>query len=115
MTKTERRIEFFRRYCLFFLAAHMEGIRILPYTFHRSQTEQDRLYADGKTKVKKSKHKDWMAIDGAVYNKDDGSLEWNGRDERYKRLHDLAETLGLETGYKWLSKDSNHTQWHNRK
>lgn len=114
MTKNAKRIEFFRRYCTLVILAASEGIHVMPYSFHRNDMEQKRLYKEGKSYLdgvkKRSKHQDWLAIDAVVVNKD-GSLCWNGADERYKRLYELAKVSKLETGFAWAMKDSNHTQW----
>ena len=114
MTKTEKRISFFRRYCTFYLLALHEGIEILPYSFHRTEKQQHELYKAGKSKndgrKKRSFHQDRLAIDGVIVN-EDGTLEWNGHDVRYKRLSEIADFVGLKTGYNWQLKDSNHTQW----
>lgn len=114
MTKTEKRIEFMRRYSTFLLLAANEGIKLLPYSWHRTDEEQYRLYMEGKSKCdgkkKRSLHQDRLAIDNAVMNAD-GSLEWNGADARYGRLDEIADFVGLETGFKWHHKDSVHIQW----
>lgn len=114
MNSTERRTEFMRRYAIFYMIAASEGIRLLPYSFYRTAKEQYKLYMKGKSKrdgkTKISMHQKWLAIDNSVIN-DDSSLCWNGADARYSRLNKIAKLVGLETGYEWHVKDSNHVQW----
>jgi len=103
-----------RRYCTFLLLAANEGIKLLPYSWHRTDEEQHELYMQGKSgrdgKKKRSLHQDRLAVDNVVVN-DDGSLEWNGSDARYKRLAEIADFVGLETGFGWHQRDSVHVQW----
>jgi len=112
MNNTEKRIEFFRRYCHFYLVARLHGIELLPYCFHRSRADQHHLYLKGLSKCdglsKDSNHQHWLAIDAVVVNKD-GSLCWDGSDDRYKTLATIAESVGLATGFEY--NDANHTEW----
>jgi peptidoglycan L-alanyl-D-glutamate endopeptidase CwlK len=95
------------------MIAASKGIQLLPHSFHRTTEEQEKLFADGKSQLdgvaKRSKHQDWLAIDSVIVNKD-GSLCWDGEDQRYQELRDIAKIVGLETGFDWSFKDSTHTQ-----
>ena len=112
MNQTEKRIEFFYRYCLFFLEAHHRGIKLCPYSFYRSAEEQAKLYHGGKSRRDgyndRSKHQDWEAIDAFPYEED--APVWNTNHPHYELLHEIAKKHGLETGHKWTFKDSGHTQ-----
>jgi hypothetical protein len=112
MTKTQKRTKFIARYARFVHTADMVyGIRLMPYSFHRTQQEQERLFHEGKSRcdgtLKRSKHQDWLAIDAVVVDFDD-TMVWDGSDERYKTLAAIASNIGLRTGIEWG--DANHTE-----
>ena len=112
-TKTERQIEFFRRYSLFWLACYQEGIFLVPYSFIRTAEEQNKLFNQGLSSrngyENRSRHQDRMAIDAFAAN-DNWEPIWDGTAEEYQRADELARVYGLETGFSWEPKDSNHTQ-----
>jgi len=111
MTWTQKRIVFFERYCLFYLTAMSQGIRLMPYCFFRSRPDQYDAYKKGLSKIdgisKDSNHYLWQAMDAVIVN-DDESLCWDGNDPRYKTLENIACAVGLKTGLRY--KDANHTE-----
>lgn len=115
VTKTQRQIEFFRRYCKFWLACYEQDIYLVPYSFQRSDLEQFRLYKDGASPrdgyKRRSLHQDRLAMDAFVADPENNFTPvWDGNAEQYRKANGIAESFGLETGFTWKSKDSNHTQ-----
>lgn len=81
--------------------AKAEGVALICTSFYRTQAEQDRLYEMGKSKVRHSKHQDWLAVDLAVVN-EDGTIQW-AADGRYQKLGEKWEELGGIWGGRWES------------
>ncbi|QIZ69123.1 M15 family metallopeptidase [Geobacillus subterraneus] len=103
-------------------AAHSEGIYIIITQGLRTIEEQNRLYAQGRTKPGRivtnarggySYHNFGLAFDFCVCNVVNGKLvvSWN-LDRRWFRVGQLGRTLGLEWGGDWKSfKDYPHFQY----
>lgn len=98
MGRTETRIKFFRDIGRLVVASHAKGIDLLPHCFYRTQKEQDVLYADGKSRVKHSKHQDWLAIDFVVVKNNKAVWTIN---EDYEWVGELWESMGHTWGGKW--------------
>lgn len=56
------------------LFAQCKGLELLPICFKRSAAEQDKLRAQGKSKIKRSFHQDWLAMDFVIVK--NGELCW---------------------------------------
>lgn len=91
--------------------AAKEGVKIILICAERSQEDQDRLYAQGRTEpgkivtwVKESKHTQGLAFDVAV--KRDGGIDWDP--ESYRTLGQIGENLGLVWGGRWRVGDYGH-------
>ncbi|WJQ05534.1 M15 family metallopeptidase (plasmid) [Geobacillus stearothermophilus] len=103
-------------------AAHSEGIYIIITQGLRTIEEQNRLYAQGRTKPGRivtnarggySYHNFSLAFDFCVCNVAKGKLitSWN-LDRRWFRVGQLGRSLGLEWGGDWKSfKDYPHFQY----
>ncbi|ARP44611.1 Peptidoglycan L-alanyl-D-glutamate endopeptidase CwlK (plasmid) [Geobacillus thermodenitrificans] len=103
-------------------AAHSEGIYIIITQGLRTIEEQNRLYAQGRTKPGRivtnarggySYHNFGLAFDFCVCNVVNGKLvtSWN-LDQRWFRVGQLGKSLGLEWGGDWKSfKDYPHFQY----
>jgi peptidoglycan L-alanyl-D-glutamate endopeptidase CwlK len=81
-----------------------EGIDYMITCTYRSQEEQDRLYAQGRTApgvvvtwAKHSRHTDREAFDIAILK--NGKISW--RTEDYKRPAEIGEEVGLSAGGHW--------------
>jgi peptidoglycan LD-endopeptidase CwlK len=102
--------------------AHSEGIYIIITQGLRTIEEQNRLYAQGRTKPGKivtnarggySYHNFGLAFDFCVCDVVKGSLapNWNV-DRRWLRVGQIGKSLGLEWGGDWKSfKDYPHFQY----
>ena len=85
---------------------------------YRYQSEQDALYAQGRTtpgkivtKVKKSRHTDREAFDIAVLK--NGKISWNNAD--YEPAGQIGENVGLVWGGSWKTfKDFPHFELPNK-
>ena len=111
MNQTEKRIEFFYRYCLFFLEAYHRGINLCPYSYHRTAQEQEKLYKAGKSRRDgyndRSKHQDWEAIDAVHYEKFAfvRNIENHGQKQIYDKIYNTRKELEKEmhdAGYEIL-------------
>ncbi len=87
------------------------GIQYILTCTYRSQEEQDRLYALGRTEpgtkvtwVKKSRHTDREAFDIAILK--DGKITWKTED--YSDAGRIGEEVGLVWGGSWKTKDAPH-------
>jgi hypothetical protein len=62
-----------------------------------------RLYEEGKSKCDgytvRSKHQDWLAVDLGIITDDGKDILWT--DDRYAKLGELAEGVGLVWGGSW--------------
>lgn len=93
------------------ILAKKQGIEFKVICGYRSQSEQDRLYAQGRTipgrKVtwtRNSKHTQGKAFDVAVIK--DGKITWERKD--YEVIGKLGKSLGLTWGGDWKCKDMGH-------
>ncbi len=75
ISKTQRRIKFFEMIARLSLYSQYIGIQLLPTCFKRSAAEHRKLLARGKSKIKRSFHQDWLAMDFAIFK--DGELCWS--------------------------------------
>lgn len=92
--------------------ANAEGIDFKVICTHRTQAEQDHLYAKGRTSpgskvtwTKRSRHTDREAFD-VVIVKRNGDLDWRG--ESYVRIGTLGKRIGLVWGGDWKVRDYGH-------
>lgn len=100
--------------------AYAEGIYVQITQGFRSIEEQNELYAIGRTKPGKkvtnakggqSIHNYGLAFDIVILN-NDGSLNWNTSDKRWKRVGQIGQSIGLEWGGTWKTfKDYPHFQY----
>lgn len=93
--------------------AHGEGIDFKLICGYRTQKEQDRLYAQGRTKVgkkvtwtRRSRHTQRIAFDIAIVKGD--RISW--RSEDYFSIGRLGKSLGLTWGGDWKVRDYGHFQ-----
>ena len=93
--------------------AKQKGIEFVITCGYRSQAEQDRLYAQGRTTAgrkvtwtRHSKHTQRIAVDVAILK--NGKITWKPED--YFELGQLAQKIGLEWGGSWKVKDYCHLQ-----
>lgn len=111
LDRTEKRIEFFKRFCGFYLECYSKGIRLCPHSFYRTTEEQRQLFDAGLTKcdgtIKRSLHQDWLAIDVFLY--EDGKAIWDKDHPYYEEMSKIAIKHGIMTGRGF--KDSGHIQW----
>ena len=98
ISKTQRRIKFYEIISRLSLYAQYLGIKLLPTCFHRSAAEQMKLRAQGKSKVKRSFHQDWLAMDFVIVK--DGALCWT-RWKGYDALGEAWEKMGGVWGGRW--------------
>lgn len=89
------------------------GIDFIVTCTYRSQDEQNRLYAQGRTVSGKkvtwtlnSKHTERKAFDIAVIK--DGKISWSLKE--YDKPGQIGETAGLEWGGRWKTPDRPHFQ-----
>jgi hypothetical protein len=87
--------------------ARDQEIQLVCFYFHRSDEEQARLVAEGKSRVQRSKHQDWLAMDFALFDDldedgriDQDEIRWKD-DPRYTRLGEFWEALGGRWGGRW--------------
>jgi peptidoglycan LD-endopeptidase CwlK len=100
--------------------AYTKGIYVQVTQGFRSIEEQNELYAIGRTKPGKivtnakggqSIHNYGLAFDIVILN-NDGSLNWNTNDNRWKRVGQIGESIGLEWGGSWKTfKDMPHFEY----
>ena len=120
MTRTERRVEFFKRVSQFTLQADAGGIRLMPYYFFRTVQEQNELYQKGRTKpgdivtnsdgiTKLSKHQSWLAMDFVIID-DDGKPIWK-HNARYEVLGEIWESLGGRWGGRFKRPEVFHFEY----
>jgi len=98
MTKTMKRVKFFKDISLLITQLSNEGIEMMPFSFYRTKEEQMMRFKEGKSKTLHSKHCDWLAIDLVLV--ENGKLQWE-RNSKYERAGALARTLGLTWGGDW--------------
>jgi len=106
------------------------GIKCVGTSGRRTITEQDKLYAIGRTikgegattsmpmgrivtkaKGGQSPHNFGLALDVCPINPRDGSLWWNAPDDVWNVIHSVAEQKGyLDSGYDWKFYDRPHIE-----
>ena len=89
------------------------GIDFIVTCTYRSQEEQDKLFARGRTSpgkkvtwTRRSRHTERTAFDIAVIK--GGEISWNEKD--YDKPGRIGEKAGLEWGGAWKSPDRPHFQ-----
>lgn len=108
----------------FFVRCKQAGFEAFPTCTYRSNTEQDELYAQGRTKEGKiitnaragqSKHNysvngmpSALAFDFAIKGKD--GLNWDTSTPEWKKAIEIGEELGLTSGSKWKLADWPHME-----
>lgn len=112
----------------FKIRAEKKGLRVIYTATHRSFSEQDGLYAQGRTKPGKivtnakggdSWHNYALAFDIAIVKSDD-SIDWGDKlDTNHNGLNDWQELgkIGKELGLAWGGdfksiKDTPHFEYH---
>lgn len=98
ISKTQRRIKFFEMIARLSLYAQSKGIYLLPTCFKRARARQLVLRAQGKSKVKRSFHQDWLAMDFVIVIA--GELMW-ARSKDYEDLGEEWERMGGVWGGRW--------------
>ncbi|MBW2672671.1 MAG: M15 family metallopeptidase [Deltaproteobacteria bacterium] len=98
MTKTERRVVFFQKVAQLIRELGIEGHSMMPFCFYRSRAKQLLMRARGLSKVKRSKHQDWLAIDLVLIRH--GVPYWSDCPE-YTRAGEIWESLGGVWGGRW--------------
>jgi peptidoglycan LD-endopeptidase CwlK len=98
---------------LFCEAMATAGIKFIFTCTYRTQEEQDRLYAQGRTTVgkrvtwnKHSKHTDREAFD-VVPVDNNGECIWDDN-ELWERIGAIGESVGLRWGGRWIKRDRPH-------
>ena len=103
MTRLDRRRLFLFKLSSLMLLLDAHGIPVTVFSFFRTADEQRRLYDEGKSKcdgyIKRSRHQDWLAADIAILN--DARTDFLWTDERYAKVGELAEKIGLVWGGSW--------------
>lgn len=98
--------------------AQAQGINAKVISGYRSYAEQDKLYAQGRSKpgqkVTKARggyswHNFGLAFDIGIFSKD--SKQYYGESEAYQSVGQLGEALGLEWGGHWDFVDEPHFQY----
>ncbi len=111
MNSTKLRIRFFLKIATLLLYAKFKHIDLMPTCFHRSEMEQLKMYAQGRTEPGKiitycdgfrnvSKHQKWRAFDFVVVV--DGKLIWKHIKE-YDKLGAFWKKLGGVWGGDFVS------------
>jgi len=105
MTKLDRRRIFAIRLSNLLLLAETASIPIVIFAYYRTAEEQHKLFLEKKSKCdgyqRRSKHQDWLACDIGIVNAEGTDFLWT--DERYRKLGELGESLGLTWGGRWAS------------
>lgn len=74
------------------VAAEDLNIQLIAFYFYRTAEEQKRLVQEGKSRVKRSRHQDWCAVDLAVVR--EGLPVWeHTRGDEYERLGGFWKSL----------------------
>lgn len=98
--------------------SYKNGYQIIVTQGYRSISEQDALYAQGRTKAGQvvtnakggqSNHNYRLAFDIAVLNSD-GTIDWN-TDSKYKIIGKLGQSIGLDWGGVWSFVDLPHFEY----
>lgn len=100
MTKLDRRRIFAIRLSNLLLLAETASIPVAIFAYYRTAEEQHKLFLEKKSKCdgyqKRSRHQDWLAADLGIVNAEGTDFLWS--DERYTKLGELGESLGLVWG-----------------
>ena len=103
MTKLERRSLFAKKLAALIMLADAHDIRVAPFSFFRTAAEQHKLFLEGKSRCdgyeKVSQHQRWLACDLAISNDEGTDFLWT--DDRYQKLGELGEKVGLTWGGSW--------------
>lgn len=95
------------------------GIKVVETSCYRSIEEQDKLYQQGRTiagnvvtkaRGGQSPHNFRLACDLCPLNPKDQSLWWGAPDDVWHAIHDVAEAMGLDSGWDWNFKDAPHLE-----
>ena len=95
------------------------GIICIVTSGRRTIEEQNNLYAQGRTnggrivtkaKGGQSPHNFGLAADLCPYKPNSKELWWNCPDDIWHAIHDVAESLGLDSGYDWSFQDCPHVE-----
>jgi hypothetical protein len=111
MTLSEHQATFLRDIAFLILWASSGGVRIRAGQFGRSDEEQARLRAAGKSRVVRSKHQDRLAADLILDIKKDGRWVYQTETEAYEDLGKKWEALSEHNvwGGRWTGfPDGNH-------
>ena len=94
------------------------GIRVIIFTFYRSESAQLEEFNAGRSRVKFGFHQSWLAVDLALW--DDVNSDWIvekdeirwTNDPRYQVLGEYWESLGGVWGGRWTEPhDPFHFEW----
>lgn len=90
-------------------------IYVLIVDTRRTPEEHAANLAAGVSWTKHSKHLDGDAIDLCPYLQyalhGSNKLQWDVRDEVWRRMADIGRSLGLRCGYDWKVKDAGHFEY----
>ena len=95
------------------------GIQCVVTSGRRTIAEQDVLYQQGRSKPGKvvtkakggqSPHNFGLAADLCPYKPNSKELWWNCPDDIWHVIHDVAEGMGLDSGYDWNFQDCPHVE-----
>lgn len=105
----------FRPKAIEFLARCTEaGFPVFIVDTLRTQAEHEANLAKGVSWVKHSKHLDGLAMDVCPYESfmlhGPDKLEWDAEDPVWEQIAQIAERLGLRSGYRWKQKDCGHVE-----
>ena len=100
---------------LLLVYAWFKGIKLICFTFYRSQFDQMTEFQAGRSRTTTGKHPRWLAIDFAIVDDDDADLvvdkeeiRWSN-DPRYEILGVFWESIGGIWGGRWKDpKDPYH-------
>jgi peptidoglycan L-alanyl-D-glutamate endopeptidase CwlK len=101
------------KYALFREKMKEAGIDFIVTCTTRTQEEQDRLYAQGRTIpgrivtwTRKSKHVEGKAFDIVIMR--NGKPVWNAKDKDWLRAGEIGESVGLIWGGRFKKVDACH-------
>ena len=106
----------FRWVAFEFLARLTEaGIAVMIVSTRRTPAEHAENLRRGVSWTPHSKHLDGLAMDVCPYSTwllhGADKLEWNADDAVWETIADMAEHLGLRSGYRWTQKDCGHVEY----
>lgn len=105
----------FRPQAIEFLARLAEaGIAVMVVDTLRTPAEHAANLAAGVSWTRHSKHLDGLAMDVCPYAvfqlHGADKLQWAAEDPVWERIAQIAEGLGLRSGYRWTQKDCGHVE-----